>query len=642
MKKFIINLKERRDRKIRLNTEIVPKLGPVEYFDAYNGRTYDWSRKDSSITNTRFTGAPGWRDPFTARHITKGEMGCFASHYDLWKVVAALGEPCIIFEDDIDIDWDLWNEKHIYETMMKREQDISLLLLGYNENKPQEVVKHPHYDDIIIPAYPYNSHAYVISHYFAQWCVDCGINREVIPADEFIADCRNKYLKNIRAFDKQWVKQVPREISSSNVEPTSDQDYHIDYRIHAVTVGTDERKTSKLMTSATMNGINVTNLGLGQEWTGGNMDKPGGGMKIRLLRDYLQTVKSHEIVVFTDAYDVFYTADLDTIARRFLDFKVDILFSAEKHIWPDKSLADKFPEQTTEYRFLNSGTFVGTAGAIRSLLTKELEDTDDDQLYYQKCFLENKDDSSQITVSMALDTEQYIFTTYDEQTEVRGNQVYNPKTQCFGCVYHGNGGEEAKKDFTTKYTDIYGSDGSVFTINNNMSFEILDKDMLLMDFMTQDQCDELIDIADHHGGWAPMEGDKFPAYEIRIRELGLWDELLKKWNNEVVPTVEKYWWPLQMYGLRDAFVMRYSVDTQKSLPMHNDASLVTGSVKLNSNYKGASLSFPRQNINNDDIQNGKIILFPGMVTHGHECTTLTEGLKYSFTIWSSRFSGDEN
>ena len=39
-------------------------------------------------------------------------------------------------------------------------------------------------------------------------------------------------------------------------------------------------------------------------------------------------------------------------------------------------------------------------------------------------------------------------------------------------------------------------------------------------------------------------------------------------------------------GLRDAFVMRYSMDTQTSLGFHTDASLVTGSVKLNGDYEG--------------------------------------------------------
>ena len=104
--------------------------------------------------------------------------------------------------------------------------------------------------------------------------------------------------------------------------------------------------------------------------------------------------------------------------------------------------------------------------------------------------------------------------------------------------------------------------------------------------------------------------------------------------------IEHYWQPMEMYGMRDAFVMRYSLDTQTSLALHTDASLVTGSVKLNDNYVGADLVFPRQNFSNRDIPVGKCLLFPGAVTHGHTCTELTEGVKYSLTMWSSRYSGD--
>ena len=127
-----------------------------------------------------------------------------------------------------------------------------------------------------------------------------------------------------------------------------------------------------------------------------------------------------------------------------------------------------------------------------------------------------------------------------------------------------------------------------------------------------------------------------------MKELNLWYELCKHWEDHIHPIVEQYWKPLLMYGMRDAFVMRYSVDTQKSLALHNDASLVTGSVKLNDNYKGASLVFPRQGVTNDDVPVGKMILFPGSVTHGHECTQLEEGVKYSFTMWTSRYAGDVN
>ena len=84
------------------------------------------------------------------------------------------------------------------------------------------------------------------------------------------------------------------------------------------------------------------------------------------------------------------------------------------------------------------------------------------------------------------------------------------------------------------------------------------------------------------------------------------------------------------------------MDTQTSLNLHHDASLVTGSVKLNDDYKGATLIFPRQYTNNEDVPVGKCILFPGQVTHGHYCDELKEGTKYSLTMWTSRYEGDVN
>ena len=97
-----------------------------------------------------------------------------------------------------------------------------------------------------------------------------------------------------------------------------------------------------------------------------------------------------------------------------------------------------------------------------------------------------------------------------------------------------------------------------------MDYQVLDRDMLLIDFMTPSQCEEMIRIADEHGGWDPMYGDKFPAQEIRLRELGLWEAMEEHWRKVVFPICERYWHPLLMYGLRDAFVMRYSLDTQTS------------------------------------------------------------------------------
>jgi len=125
-----------------------------------------------------------------------------------------------------------------------------------------------------------------------------------------------------------------------------------------------------------------------------------------------------------------------------------------------------------------------------------------------------------------------------------------------------------------------------------------------------------------------------------MKQFGAFEALERHWEKNIYPITHQFWKPTLMYGLRDAFVMRYCLETQKSLNHHCDASMITGSVKLNDNYEGADLVFPRQNISNKDIDVGKCILFPGMVTHGHMCEELTSGVKYSLTMWTSRYTGD--
>lgn len=34
---------------------------------------------------------PGYKDPYHGRPLTKGELGCFLSHYNIWKEVRHVG-----------------------------------------------------------------------------------------------------------------------------------------------------------------------------------------------------------------------------------------------------------------------------------------------------------------------------------------------------------------------------------------------------------------------------------------------------------------------------------------------------------------------------------------------------------------------
>ena len=113
-------------------------------------------------------------------------------------------------------------------------------------------------------------------------------------------------------------------------------------------------------------------LGMGEEWKGGDMNHPGGGYKINLLKEELANHKDKKnlIVMFTDSYDVILTAGKDEIVKKFKSFEANVMFGAEDFCWPDQSLKEKYPKVERGYRFLNSGGFIGYATDLYGIVTE--------------------------------------------------------------------------------------------------------------------------------------------------------------------------------------------------------------------------------------------------------------------------------
>jgi|TARA_R110000823_G_scaffold78546_1_gene178937 hypothetical protein len=625
MKKLVINLERRTDRKEHF-LEKNCYLSDVDWVSAVDGRELSIAELNSNGVDTdRF-----WRDSFHNRKMTGGEIACLLSHRKAWVECVKLDAPVMIFEDDAVIEnWSEFDEQY-YETLS---EEYEFIYLSRSENEPEKTVQ---IDFMLeIPSYPYNLTAYIITVAAAKQLLSTDILNNIIPADEYVP--RQLHKLNAVALRRNVVFQAGRDILPTDVEPINDIDYFVDFVVHPITIGTDRMKCIPLNDSAALHSVYPKNLGTNVEWKGTDMTGIGGGHKVNLLRNHLKTLPAHDVVLFTDAYDVLYNHGIREITARYLGFNTKVLFSAEADIWPDASLAESFETHPanlgTKYQYLNSGTFIGQVGELRKILDdSEVSDDGDDQLFYQKIFLSGKYD-------IKLDYEGYLFQCNEEMVGHDGENLFNPITNCCPCIYHGNGGEAAKTKFDEIHTKIAMNIPTLY-LPTHKGIDIIDDDMLLVDFMTQSQCEDLIAVADKHGGWGSLSYDKFPAQEIRMKELGLWDTLEAHWEKELYPLIEQYWTPMEMYGLRDAFVMRYALDTQASLRHHTDASLVTGSVKLNDDYEGADLIFHRQNISNADIGVGRCILFPGMVTHGHECMELIKGNKYSLTMWSSRYPGD--
>ena len=620
MKTFVITLASRQDRLIAFDNANWQKV-KFEEFAAIDGSKLTYS----SLIADGFDTNKNWIDPINKTHISQGEVGCFLSHYLLWKKCIDLNEPILILEDDAII-----TDEFDIEKIEKLTDEYNFIYLGWLEMAESKPIN----DELVVPEYPYWTLAYVVTPESASKLLEGDIKKNIIPVDEYLP-LRMKDL-NPCGFKENVVTPVGRDVFPSDVDPTDRYKYFLDFKTYALTVGSDDEQCWRLYATAKDHNLKVRNVGSNVTWKGSDMSGPGGGQKINILRSYLDKLADHDVVLFMDGYDTFTVSNLEEITRRYLEFKCKVLFAAEQFLWPDESL--EFPECDTPYRYLNSGLYIGRVDELKRIFSDPVEDYEDDQLYFQKKYLSGEYD-------IKLDHECYVFQCTDYDVRVQDKRLYNPSTMCFPCAYHGNGAGDAKRKLDSLYYTLRGEmtdeDDMSITYLETKSYNIIQDDIIMIDYMSPSMCEEMIRIADEHGGWGSLSYDKFPAQEIRLKRLKLWSAMCDHWEKVVNPIIEYHWNPMLMYGMRDAFVMRYALDTQTSLALHNDASLVTGSVKLNDDYEGADLIFPRQKFTNNDVPVGKCILFPGAVTHGHACTELTSGVKYSLTMWSQRYPEDE-
>lgn len=583
--------------------------------DAFDARGKDWLQL---ISESGCKPDMGWKDPIHDRTLLKAEFGCSVSHFRVWQKIVRSGVAGIVLEEDA-----VFSSFDVSEIdgLLKSYDSV---WLGHRENTL---------------GYWYNAHAYAISPKTASMLCE-GFAENIIPADEWLPLKLKNYSNYF--YRPEIVKQIPRSIRPSTIEKEARMQTHV------LTVGTDESRMWALQQSSERFGIQYTNLGSDVEWRGGTMLHRGGGQKINLIRESIKNLPDKDIVLFVDGYDVFFLSSIDDIVERFLGFNKKVVFAAEKNCWPDGEMSEHFPDppMETPYKFLNSGTFIGTVEGVKAFLMHPVQDDDDDQEVFHGRFCHQYDVGIR---DYELDYEGYIFQTDDENVQLSGSEILNG--MCSPCVYHGNGDFEAKARFLKLATHLgYIAEAEIieeekpktFAYHVTDEYQEVAKDILITPLFTPEYCQEIIQRADALGKWEPMGGDKFPAQEIRVRELGLWDEIEAIWKDKLGKIAESKWTPMAHIGLRDAFVMRYSMDTQTSLGFHTDASLVTGSVKLNGDYEGGELIFPHQDFDNANVVDGACLLFPSAVTHGHKVNPLIKGVKYSLTMWTSRYEGDVN
>lgn len=194
-------------------------------------------------------------------------------------------------------------------------------------------------------------------------------------------------------------------------------------------------------------GLSCTALGMGQEWQGGDMDYPGGGWKVNLLKEAMKELgqRKETVVMFTDSYDVVVTAGKEAILAQYDRMEAGILFGAENFCWPDQSLREKYPSVKDGMRFLNSGGFIGPAALLAEMLRAggDIENKEDDQLFYTRIYIDRE---LRDKFRMKLDSRAELFQNLNgeaENVELRFSGedpfVHNLRYNTKPLVIHGNG-----------------------------------------------------------------------------------------------------------------------------------------------------------------------------------------------------------
>jgi hypothetical protein len=154
-------------------------------------------------------------------------------------------------------------------------------------------------------------------------------------------------------------------------------------------------------------------------------------------------------------------------------------------------------------------------------------------------------------------------------------------------------------------------------------------------FWTPGFCSTVIRAAEAVGAFEPQPHDPVPGHEVSLAIISprLFEAVEIDLGVRIWPQLQTVWPYIDYHGLRDVFVIKYALGEQEELRMHHDVAQVSASVKLNEGYEGAMLDFPRQRVDNSQVPIGELVVWPSLVTHPHQATTLKSGVKYGLTVW---------
>ncbi len=172
-------------------------------------------------------------------------------------------------------------------------------------------------------------------------------------------------------------------------------------------------------------------------------------------------------------------------------------------------------------------------------------------------------------------------------------------------------------------------------VDSSSAMRKVAEEMFALSCWTPKFCGVLIRAAELTGAFEINPNDPVPGHEVSLALISpqLFNAGEADFGVRIWPQLQQQWPLIDYHGIQDVFVIKYEVGQQEELRMHHDVAQVSASIKLNDDYQGAELEFPRQNFSNREMKIGELIAWPSLVTHPHRSASILGGVKYSATVW---------
>ncbi|XP_041736833.1 procollagen galactosyltransferase 1-like [Coregonus clupeaformis] len=189
---FMINLKKRPDRRDRMLRTLYEQEIACKVIQAVDGKAMNISE----INALGIHMLPGYSDPYHGRPLTKGELGCFLSHYNIWKEIAERGlKSSLVIEDDLR--FEVFFKRRLMNLMSEVESqglDWDLIYIGRKRmqvDRPEKSV--PNIHNLVEADYSYWTLGYMMSLQGAQKLLRAEPLKRILPVDEFLPVMFNKH-----------------------------------------------------------------------------------------------------------------------------------------------------------------------------------------------------------------------------------------------------------------------------------------------------------------------------------------------------------------------------------------------------------------------------------------------------------------